>query len=727
MNNIKNNKNIFIYIFVLMLALTPWSSAIAAPNDFVQVVLNALQNTTVATTLFDTATIWLGSFMIIQFVMTNIGLLKSGADIEAVLGKLIGSLLWFAFCIYILKNGPSLIGDIGDGVLDTYLPVGIATADTVLKTAFSAALALLGGALLAGTTLIGIGNSIAGQVLLYTAIFVIAVSAFMALKIMMLKLELGLIILMAPLSFSLLGLNALKDQGIAPFKSLLALVYRIIIMSIIFSAFNTLLTASRDEFVGLGSVISANGITGIKDTVELIITQAPNMILNFVLGSLALAFAAFKSDSIASSLASGTASLGTGDIAAAAAAGAAAGGAIASASSAVVGKTPAPAIPASVSNASSKGSGLSGLGGGGAPGLNTPIMSKPDINSTKSNNKDSNIARGNESDGSRNTQTPEQQHEAKTGETPEEAINNKSDSAARGALSQGGSDNSATAARNAAFRGGSASDIGAAVMTNGGNMNSAMAAAGNAAAGDLNGGNKGMEPGQLHAGVATMAKNGSASDAAKAMQASGATPIQAKRAADAMAIVRDDANRSKSLKNNNATLNAPPAGAVSAGQAGAGTLHPGSSRAAGAGAMGVGGSAGAMPHDQTPASMSAGAMGVGGSAGAVKAMQSGDATTPEQANNSAQSMAATRGSDSKSQLLRGSTTLNTPPAGSASGSQIQGGTSEVEQKIDKLAEQMAKQNQPRKATFSESVGKVNQHIEREKASTGVSINMNAGD
>ena len=55
--------------------------------------------------LQSTAILWLSSFMLIQFLITNFGLLKSGADIEAVYGKFLGSLLWFGFCFYVMAKG----------------------------------------------------------------------------------------------------------------------------------------------------------------------------------------------------------------------------------------------------------------------------------------------------------------------------------------------------------------------------------------------------------------------------------------------------------------------------------------------------------------------------------------------------------------------------------------------------------------------------------------------
>jgi type IV secretion system protein TrbL len=148
---------------------------------------------------------------------------------------------------------------------------------------------------------------------------VLAIGMFFAFKIFMLQLELGLIVMLSPLSFSFLGLNALKDQGIAPFKALISLSYRIILMTIILSAFTEVSTVASNSLSGLSAGAFKDGIG-----------KALMTVLSALGAYMVLAFLVYKSDSIASSLAGGSTNMGTGDIAGAAAAGAAAGAAIAS-------------------------------------------------------------------------------------------------------------------------------------------------------------------------------------------------------------------------------------------------------------------------------------------------------------------------------------------------------------------------------------------------------------
>lgn len=319
------------------------------------------------------AIIWLSSFMGLQLIITNIGLFKSGADIEAIFGKLIGSLMWFGVCIYLLKNGPDFIDSVGTGILKKFLP------DWITPGYFIAAITGIVGVLLATIGLTGImvfGNghpliALIASVLLF---IVIGVGLGLAIKIFMLKLELGLILLLAPLSFSFLGLNALKDQGIAPFKSLISLCYRIILLGVICSAFKEVITTTYSALNGIEWGV--NPIVWI-DKVQILIAA----FFSFPI----LGYLAFKSDSIAASLASGTTNMGTADVAAAAAMGAAAGSAVASGAAALTGGAPVPSMSSilgkmmgggpSVSNASTQGSGR--VGGPGNP-LVPSLSLKPD-------------------------------------------------------------------------------------------------------------------------------------------------------------------------------------------------------------------------------------------------------------------------------------------------------------------------------------------------------------
>lgn len=64
------------------------------------------------------------------------------------------------------------------------------------------------------------------------------------------------IIVLASFNFSLLDLKVLREQGIAPFKSLLAFIYRAIMLAVIFKAFEIIV---NDAGIAIKSVASITG------------------------------------------------------------------------------------------------------------------------------------------------------------------------------------------------------------------------------------------------------------------------------------------------------------------------------------------------------------------------------------------------------------------------------------------------------------------------------------
>ncbi|KRH79548.1 hypothetical protein FERRO_06160 [Ferrovum sp. JA12] len=268
------------------------------------------------------ALIWLGSLMSIQFVVTNLHVLKSEGDLTSFWAKFLGSLMWFSFCIYVLKNGPEYIDSVGNGVLTKFAP-NLPSPGSVITATLSLCSSILIGIAATGTSIAGVGNSSIGSVLVVILFTVFGAGMFMAIKLIMLQLELGLIVMMSPLSFSFLGLNALKDQGIAPFKSLISLVYRIILLGIVYSAFGKIIDVAG---VQLDSFSWGNPFDW-GSIIKVIFA----MLCSFPV----IVYLVWKSDSIAASLAGGSTNMGTADVASAAAAGAALGAAAGSGAGAV--------------------------------------------------------------------------------------------------------------------------------------------------------------------------------------------------------------------------------------------------------------------------------------------------------------------------------------------------------------------------------------------------------
>jgi len=340
-----------------------------------------------STSIMPQALIWLGSLMSIQFVVTNLHLLKRDGDFSSFWAKFLGSLMWFGFCIYVLKNGPDFIDSVGNGILTKYAP-NLPSPSSVIIATLSLCSSILIGIAATGTSIAGVGNSSIAMTLVYILFFVFAVGMFMAIKLIMLQLELGLIVMMSPLSFSFLGLDALKDQGIAPFKSLISLVYRIILLGIVYSAFGKVIDVAG---VQLDSFSWSNPFEwGSK--LKVIFA----MLCSFPV----VVYLVWKSDSIAASLAGGSTNMGPGDVASAAAAGAALGAAAGSGAGAVAdsatkaGQTMGDFMKSLGSSGSVSNASPSGAGGmeqkivGTAP---TPAAKKPEMSLQEMRNHPSSI------------------------------------------------------------------------------------------------------------------------------------------------------------------------------------------------------------------------------------------------------------------------------------------------------------------------------------------------
>ena len=360
-------------ILILLLAALP-ALTFAGGLDQVDAALRAATSS-ITGDLQTTAILWLSAFVGLQMLITNLGQLKSGADIEAIFGKLVGSLMWFGVCFYILENGPKFIEGVGKQFFDVASSIAGAggfDASQIINTGAKTAANLVAKINDAsGLTDLFMPALLGGLV----GVVILATSALIAFKVFLIKVEAMLIVMLAPLSFAFLGLNALKDQGISPFKSLISLIYRLIVLAVILKCMGIM----SDNLVRVIGLIDDDSIDGIWSSLFAATT-------GFVL----LGFLAFKSDSLASNLASGSTSLGSGDVAAAAALGGAmgamAGHAGASMAGAAAGAKPVQSMADMMKNLTSgsgtkisNGGGMgSGGSGGGSPADSMPMASMGD-------------------------------------------------------------------------------------------------------------------------------------------------------------------------------------------------------------------------------------------------------------------------------------------------------------------------------------------------------------
>lgn len=362
----KTNKKIAFIFLVLWCASSYTAAAEFAGDSVISTIKSAMEGASAG--IARAALIWLGAFATIQLVITNIGLLRSGADIEAVFGKFLGSLAWVGFCIYALLNGADFINSVGKGLFNIIDGQLLSASDILIK-ALATALKIFGVVIIAAA-LPGIGNTV-GPFFTYVLIFFLAVSVLFAFKIFMVQLELGLIVMLAPLSFSFLGLNALKDQGIAPFKALISLAYRIILMMVIMKAFNSI-----DSVIGAALAKYAE-MNFARQILPSNIEELATAIFSGLISYMLLAYLLFKSDSIAATLAAGSTNMGTADVASAAAAGAAAGAAIASGGAAAAASKPGQAMADFMKGKGGDAVNNAAPSGGGDK--QSTLLSRPDV------------------------------------------------------------------------------------------------------------------------------------------------------------------------------------------------------------------------------------------------------------------------------------------------------------------------------------------------------------
>lgn len=333
-------------ILLLVSASSAFAQAADPTDSLLGVVQAAMQSA--ASDLYEKVYRWLGAFVILQFTISGVKkLTEDGTELGGALSLFFRAMMSAGVCLYLIDNGPEFINSVGQ----MFLRDAVALAPSV-KDILAGTIGLCGG-LVAAMLGIGVISTPAANLVGYLLMAVLGIGLYMATKLFMLQLELGMVVLLAPFNFTLLGLNQLREQGIAPFKSLLALIYRIILAGIILGAFSALLANA-------GNVVNA---VGWKDAAAVGATL--KNFLYSLIGLPILAFLMFKSDSIAAQLASGSSGMGVSDVAGAAVAAGAAGAAIAAGGAAAGGAASKPAssmrdflqgLGGSISNASATGS-----------------------------------------------------------------------------------------------------------------------------------------------------------------------------------------------------------------------------------------------------------------------------------------------------------------------------------------------------------------------------------
>ncbi len=323
------------FIFTLIL-FTSTALAYDGPIDMVQ---NAFTSTTEQIFTKLEAASWklLFGLAMLNITIKMVRQLFNQGDLESSLSKFIGSIAWVSICVWLLMPGSSNHNngsDLIQGFVNWFLNVaslvsggqgtsfsatdvlnlGLYASNNLITSVAQAATGSVANVVTAVT--MPVTSLLAVAMLMLTNIVVLGTCGYIALKVFMVKIETAIVIAVTPISFALLGIDALRDQGMAPLKYTIAVGLRILILGAVVGSI-TLVTTNLDSV--LAAKVAQGGMTDIWTP-----------ILAAIFGYVLIAFLAFKSDSIASSLASGSSQMGTADMASAVAAGVAAGAALAS-------------------------------------------------------------------------------------------------------------------------------------------------------------------------------------------------------------------------------------------------------------------------------------------------------------------------------------------------------------------------------------------------------------
>lgn len=487
------------YLILLLMLLASPAFAVTSPDGSIQAAVQAAMEASAKTLILPQAMMWLGSFMGLQFFITNFGLLKSGADLDAVFAKLVGSIAWFGVCFYILQNGPEFIDSVGTGILQKFMPAWISPG-YIIAAISGVVIALLTTIGLTGLTVLGTGSPMIAIVVIVVLLVVIAVALGLAMKIFMLKLELGLVVMLSPLSFAFLGLSALKDQGIAPFKALISLAYRAILLGVICAAFKEVSTTTE---------AALDAIKWGEDPLAWV--EKTQIMISSVFAYPMLGYLVYKSDSIAASLASGSTNMGTADVAGAVAAGVAAGSVAGGLAGAVGAGNPAQSMAkfmqgllgggGSIKDASSRGAGSTTV----APSpVASPSLSKSGGGSQSGQAGSPSATGGGQFKTPGSAMSNGDPRPVPTEGTPAEnavAMAGTAQNAADGVAAAGGSQAASDAAATAALAGGSNEAVSAAVVGAGGTVAQGAAAVTAMAVGEAGGSPAAMRAGAQAVGA----------------------------------------------------------------------------------------------------------------------------------------------------------------------------------------------------------------------------------
>lgn len=314
---------------LLMLAAGPAFADGTTPDlstiDLVQsTIATALD--TIFNSLSSICVKWLGGLLVLQMVWTQImGMLSGSAELERSWGKLAAGIMWAGFCLFIFENGADFIRSMANYLLN--LAAGLTgqpfTPTYPITTGLASASNLL-NAFDKGQSILGMLNPFPAIMMGLVALVILATCTVIAFRIFMISVETKIVIALSPISFALMGLNALRDQGFAPIKYLIAMGYRVLVLGAVLAAMTTFSAALMVVFQNLPASSSSS-------------VWPP--VWAAAIGYSLLGALAWNANSIAAHLASGSSSMTSADLGGPAAMAAAVGGAVGAAVGNALGDT----------------------------------------------------------------------------------------------------------------------------------------------------------------------------------------------------------------------------------------------------------------------------------------------------------------------------------------------------------------------------------------------------
>lgn len=340
-------KTSFFLSLLIAAAILPSIAMAADAGAGTNLVGAALQESTtqVMNHLTGVAFKLLFALSMLKFVIKGYGLMQDG-EIESGIGTAAKFMVWTSFVVWLMTPSASPVRDglsNGADFIQRTVDWTLGFASTMSggsENAFDAGYIFNLGLNASHNLIVAVATAATGSVanivvtaampitglfsalmLMVMNLLILIAAGGIAIKVFMVKIDAAIVIAISPLSFALNGLDALREQGMAPFKNLLTILYRILILAAIVSAMKTV---SDNLSNVLDTTAAAGGLTDIWSPIAAAIFCY-----------LILLYLAHRSDAIAQGLSSGSSMFGSGDLASSVAAGVAAGAAIATGGAAV--------------------------------------------------------------------------------------------------------------------------------------------------------------------------------------------------------------------------------------------------------------------------------------------------------------------------------------------------------------------------------------------------------